>query len=207
MKTILFQGDSITDTLHKEEYICAMGYGYPGYVAGRLGLEDPGKYCFINRGVGGNRITDVYARIKQDIINLKPDVMSLLIGVNDVWHEYLNQNGVSTAKFEKIYRLLLDEILSELPYTKIILLEPFVLKGEGTEANYAEFRTGVEEKATVVRKLAKDYNLPFIPLQADLDKLTEVTPADYWLLDGVHPSIYFHQFIADKWIDTFHKLN
>ena len=184
-----------------------MGYGYPGYVAGRLGLEEPGKYCFINRGVGGNRITDVYARIKQDIINLKPDVMSLLIGVNDVWHEYLNQNGVSTAKFEMIYRLLLDEILSELPDTKIILLEPFVVKGEGTEDNYDEFRTGVEEKATVVRKLAKDYNLPFIPLQADLNKLTEVTPADYWLLDGVHPTIYFHQFIADKWIDTFHKLN
>ena len=64
-----------------------------------------------------------------------------------------------------IYRLLLDEILSELPDTKIILLEPFVVKGEGTEANYSEFRTGVEEKASVVRKLAKDFTMRRLQIQ------------------------------------------
>ena len=73
-------------------------------VKGQLGCEHPGKYEFINKGIGGNRIVDVYARIKIDIINLKPDYMSLLIGVNDVWHELGGRhNGVAVEKFEKIY--------------------------------------------------------------------------------------------------------
>ena len=203
MKTILFQGDSITDTLHAEEYICAMGYGYAGYVAARLGLESPNAYRFINRGVGGNRITDLYARIKNDIINIKPDVLSILIGVNDAWHEFLNQNGVSTDKFVKIYKMLLDEVKEALPATMIILMEPFVLKSEGIAEYFEVFQKNVFEKARVVRQIAQEYGLPFVELQSDLDRLVQKAPNEYWLLDGVHPTIYFHQYIADKWIDTY----
>ena len=82
---ILFQGDSITDVGRtRDNNDIAMGSGYPLLVKGALGLDNPGKMEFINRGISGNRIVDVYARIKRDIINLKPDVMSILIGVNDV---------------------------------------------------------------------------------------------------------------------------
>ena len=206
MKTILFQGDSITDTLRKEEYICQMGFGYPGYAAGRLGLEAPGEYRFINRGISGDRIVDVYARIKRDIINLKPDVVSLLIGVNDVWHEINWNNGVATEKFAMVYQLLLDEIKEALPETKIILMEPFVLCGSATEEAFPQFKADVAEKAAAVRKIAEEYGLPFIPLQQGLDELTKSAPNDYWLLDGVHPTIYFHQYIADRWIETFKAL-
>lgn len=200
MKTILFQGDSITDTLHADEYICAMGYGYPGFVAAKLGLESPQEYQFVNRGVGGNRITDLYARIKNDIIHIKPDILSVLIGVNDAWHAFLRQNGVPTEEFIKIYKLLLDEVQQALPHTTIILMEPFVLKSEEIAPYFDQFQADVFEKAKAVREIANEYGLPFLELQADLDRLTQIAPNEYWLLDGVHPTIYFHQYIADKWI-------
>lgn len=99
MKKILFQGDSITDAGRSREDLTNLGKGYPLFVAGALGMDEPGEYEFVNRGISGNRIVDIYARIKMDIINLKPDVMSLLIGVNDVWHEVSSQNGVDGDKY------------------------------------------------------------------------------------------------------------
>lgn len=206
MKVILFQGDSITDVSRVREQETDMGRGYPAMVAATLGLAHPNDYEFYNRGISGNRIVDVYARIKADIINLKPDCLSILIGVNDVWHKFSRDNGVETAKFEKIYSMLLDEIYAELPNISIMLLEPFVLKGIKTEEFYDEFRCEVEEKAACVRRLAKKYHIPFIPLQDELDALAEIAPAEHWLMDGVHPTLYFHQHIANKWIDAFQKL-
>ena len=203
---ILFQGDSITDADRRDEYICGMGRGYPGYVAARLGLEQPDVYQFVNRGISGNRIVDVYARFKQDIINLKPDVISFLIGVNDAWHEIGSQNGVATDKFKKIYKMMIDEIQEALPGVKIILMEPFVLEGTATKDNIDLFVKDVSEKALAVRQIAEEYKLPFIALQSDLDELTKKAPNDHWLLDGVHPTIYFHQYIADKWIEAFKQI-
>ena len=97
MKTILFQGDSITDAGRARDNNSNRGLGYPHLVSARLGMDNPTEYNFINRGISGNRIVDLYARIKADIINLKPDVMSILIGVNDVWHEIAASNGVQTV--------------------------------------------------------------------------------------------------------------
>ena len=207
MKTILFQGDSITDARRQEEYIGQLGFGYPAYVSGRLGLAHPGEYRFVNRGISGNRIVDIYARIKRDILNLKPDVMSLLIGVNDVWHEFDCGNGIATGKFITLYKMLLDEILAELPDIQILLLEPFVLKGSATESTYPEFRAQVEEKAAAVRQIAEAYRLPFVPLQQALDEMARTAPDDYWLLDGVHPTVFFHQYIADRWLETYRQIN
>lgn len=202
MKTILFQGDSITDAGRSREDDGFLGCGYPVYVASRLGLDNPGEYKFYNRGISGNRIVDVYARIKADIINLKPDYMSILIGVNDVWHEFDYKNGVATEKFEKFYSMLIEEVKEALPDIKIMIMEPFALNGAGIEKYYDEFRSEVEEKAAAAKRIAEKYSLPFMELQKDLDELTEKAPADYWLRDGVHPNNTFHQYIADKWIKT-----
>ena len=205
MKTILFQGDSITDAGRNREhdgYMC-IGHGYPAYVSARLGLDNPGDFQFYNRGISGNRIVDVYARIKSDIINLKPDYMSILIGVNDVWHEFSYQNGVDTEKFEKIYSMLIEEIKEALPDIKIMIMEPFMLAGTATEDKAEAFRKEVEEKAAAAKKVAEKYSLPFMELQKDLDELAKKAPNDYWLADGVHPQITFHQYIADKWIKMF----
>ena len=205
MKTILFQGDSITDAGRNRELdgFKGMGTGYPAYVSARLALDNPGDYNFYNKGISGNRIVDVYARIKADIINLKPDYMSILIGVNDVWHEFSCQNGVDTAKFEKIYSMLIEEIKEVLPDIKIMIMEPFMLEGTATEDKAEAFRKEVLEKAAAAKRVAEKYSLPFMELQKDLDELAKKAPNDYWLADGVHPQITFHQYIADKWIKMF----
>ncbi len=207
MKTILFQGDSITDAGRERNNPQGLGGGYPIFVAARLGLDNPDEYSFINRGISGNRIVDVYARIKQDIINLKPDCMSLLIGVNDVWHEVSCQNGVAEEKFEKIYTMLLEEIFEALPEIKIMLIEPFVLEGSATAENIEIFRAEVAKRAEAVRRIGEKFSLPVISLQEDLEGLTKKAPNDYWLYDGVHPTVFFHQYIADRWIEEFKKMN
>lgn len=210
-KVILFQGDSITDWHRGRENDGDLGRGYSLLVASKLGFENPGQYTFLNRGISGNRIVDIYARIKKDIINLKPDYMSLLIGINDVWHEVAYQNGVSTPKFEKIYNMLLDEIFEALPDIKIMLLEPFVLPGSAT-VNSEEvpnrwelFDTGARANAQVVRKIAKERGLPFVELQNIFDELNAANPG-IWLFDGVHPSVCGHQVIMREWIKTFESL-
>ncbi len=206
MKTLLFVGDSITDAGRKRELPLDLGTGYPAYVSARLGLEQPGAFTFYNRGISGNRIVDIYGRIKKDIIALKPDYMSILVGVNDVWHDFYEEpNGISTEKYKKIYTMLLEDLRQELPNTTIVLMEPFTLPGPANEDIYPQFRSLVEEKAQVVRELAEAFQLPFIPLQKDLDEMNKNAPEDFWLRDGVHPNIYFHQHIADKWMQLFKK--
>jgi len=204
---ILFQGDSITDVGRARDNNINVGRGYALFVKAKLGLEEPGKYEFFNRGISGNRVTDVYARIKNDIINLKPDVMSILIGVNDVWHEFLESpNGVDADKYYKIYDMLIEEVKSALPDIKIMILEPFVLKASATEEAWDTFNAEVKKRAEMAKKIAQKYNLPFIPLQEGFDKLTEKEEASYWLEDGVHPTAMGHEFIKGEWLKAFAAL-
>lgn len=212
-KLIVFQGDSITDCGRNKEDITSTGVGYAHMVKGELGCECPGEYEFINKGISGNRIVDIYARIKMDIINLKPDYMSLLIGVNDVWHELGGKcNGVSAEKFEKIYDMLIEEILEVLPDIKILILEPFVLEAEATTATEAEperwnyFRTQVPLRAAVARRIAEKYGLPFVKLQDKMDEACKQMPASYWLRDGVHPTPMGHWIIKNEWIKAFKEM-
>lgn len=213
MKKILFMGDSITDCSRgkgpsEKDPRLNLGNGYASFVAGRMGLDHPGEYEFVNRGISGNRIVDVYGRTRRDIISLKPDYMSILIGVNDVWHEVVdlaNPNGVDGHKFLKVYDLLIEELKEELPEMKIMLMEPFVLEGPATAERIEWFEQEVAIRAQAVRELAAKHNLPLLPLQADLLELCEQAPETYWLADGVHPCAPFHQYIADKWIAAFEK--
>ena len=206
MKTILFQGDSVTDAGRDKEYPDDLGKGYPNLVAARLGLDRPGEYRFVNRGVNGNRIVDIYARIKRDILNVHPDFLSILVGVNDAWHEFDCADGVDCEKFRKIYRMLLEEIMEALPDVRILLLEPYIMLGSATASYYAELRAETELRAAAVRDLAREFSLPFIPLQQPLDELTAHTPTEFFLKDGVHPHPAFHQYIADQWLKTFQTL-
>ena len=130
--TILFQGDSITDAGRSREPDLppntGLGSGYPLFVAGALLNELPGRGLrFLNRGVSGNRVVDLYARWKIDALNLEPDIISILIGVNDTWHEFGSRNGVEVPRYETVYRLLLSWTREVLPAVKLVLCEPFVL--------------------------------------------------------------------------------
>ncbi len=202
---IEFFGDSITDASRDRGSMDggnAMGVGFVRQIAGILLAEAPEKYEIINRGISGNRIVDLYARIKADCWNLQPDVLSILIGVNDVWHEINYQNGVDIERFEKVYDMLLEDTQKQLPNTKIILCGPFVLLGCATEEKYEDFLI-IREYAKVVQRLAEKYGLPFLPLQEKFDKAANVHDAKYYLIDGVHPNIAGATLIANEWIKLF----
>ena len=215
MKRILFQGDSITDCGRAREggYAHWLGNGYATMVSGELGLKYPGEYEFFNRGISGNRIVDLYARIKSDFINLKPDYASILIGVNDAWHEYSRQNGVDTEKFEKIYCLLLDEIFEALPNIKIFLMTPFLLHGTSADSceeypdRFERLQKDTMGKADAVKRIGKKYGLPVIDLQKAFDEhLSEKAPDSYWVTDGVHPHLAGHALIKELWIKQFNEI-
>lgn len=211
-KRILFQGDSITDCGRNRNEFYGMGNGYANLVKASLGTDFPGEYEFINRGVSGDRIVDLYARIKIDFINLKPDYASIFIGVNDTWHEIARENGVATAKFEKIYSMLIDEIREACPNTKLMIIAPYVLEGPSTcdtEENphrLASFRQDVAEKAAAAKRIAQKYSLPLIELQSAFDEASKLAEPTYWAADGVHPTANGHELIKRLWLETFETM-
>ena len=208
MKTVLFQGDSITDCGRGS----GLGSGYPLFVTAALNQESPNEYNFINKGISGNRIVDVYARIKADIINLKPDYMSILIGVNDVWHEIDSNNGVDADKFFKIYCMLIEEIKEALPNIKIMILEPFCLREYATDNTeekpnkWETFNLEVKKHAEKAKAVAEKYSLTFLPLQDKFDAAALLAENSYWLHDGVHPTPAGHSLIKNEWIKAFKEI-
>ena len=196
MKTIVFQGDSITDGERNRNRDHYMGSGYVTMTAGAIAVDYPGQYQFYNRGISGNRSVDMYARIKKDLLNLKPDILTVLIGVNDVWHEFSSDNGISAPKFENILDLFLTEVLEELPEIRIFMLEPFVLNGSATELHFDAFHQEVFLRADACKRVAQRLNIPYIPLQKKIEALASSTSNEYVLHDGVHPTCAGHQLIS-----------
>ncbi len=205
MKLVFF-GDSITDMGRSRTYSWqAFDYG-TGYVfciaADLLGRKNL-NYEILNRGISGDRIVSLYERIKNDVWAAKSDVLSILIGVNDVWHDLDGLNmGVEIGRYEKVYRMIIEETRERFPEIKMILMEPFVLKGSATESMYDGF-LAVKDYAKVVRKLAEEYGLYFLPLQEKFDRAAETGNAERFLADGVHPNPAGAKLIADEWIALF----
>lgn len=208
MKVFLMQGDSITDAgrdraVDPEPYH-ALGKGYAAFTASALELKYPGEYTFINRGHSGDRVVDLFARNKKDLINLKPDILSILIGVNDVWHEYSHQNGVEPEKFEMIYNLLLDEVQEALPNVKVILMGAFVLPNL-KEYDYEAFRADVQERAAITKKIAEERGFKFVDLQALFDE-AYAKGAQHLTADGVHPDYAGCELIKNALVAAFEEV-
>lgn len=202
---VLFYGDSITDAgrdfsvpYGPDSY----GHGYVKYAA--AGLKERGltEEEIVNRGISGNRVVDLYARIKVDCWNHKPDLINILIGVNDIWHEFDLHNGVEIDRFEKVYRMLIEDTLARFPKIKIIICEPFLLEGTATAGN-EEFFKKVKEYGGVAKKLAEEYGLYFLPLQEKLDKASAAADTMTYLVDGVHPADAGAKLIASEWLKLF----
>ncbi len=203
-KKILFMGDSITDAGRDYNGDYHFGYGYATLVAAALGCDRPNDFAFQNRGISGHRIIDLLARIKRDMINLKPDYMSILIGVNDVWHELGdNPNGVDVPLFEMYYDMLLSQLKEALPDLKIMIMEPFLTHGTGTDEKWDVFRGEVEKRAAVAKKMAEKYELPFVPLMKIFDDACQIAPPEQWTRDGVHPADAGHELIKRAWLEAF----
>lgn len=212
IKVVVFQGDSITDCGRDRTQPEHYGRGYAHLAAAYLQGNYPGKYVCYNKGISGNRVVDLYARIKIDMINLKPDYMSILIGINDVWHEYSSKNGVDAPKFERVYGMLVEELKEALPDLKIMIMEPFVLPGTATctnEANPGRWEYFTSEcvlRQQAAKRVAEKYGLLYVPLQAMLDAACTKAPADYWLFDGVHPTPAGNELIKQAWLKAFETL-
>lgn len=201
-KTIVFQGDSITDTGRSRQILDAnlgLGSGYAYMTMAYLLCHEPEKkFQIFNRGVGGDRVVDLYARWKIDTLNLRPDILSILVGVNDTWHEISFENGVEPERYEMIYRMMLEWTRKELPQTKLVLMEPFVLPvGVVT----ADWLPEIAARQNTVKKLANEFDAIFIPLQTLFDEaLQKVSDPSYWSKDGVHPNPPGHLLISEAWL-------
>jgi len=202
---VLFQGDSITDTgRDKTQQLPndggGIGGGYTRFVIAKLLAERPGdKLTCYNRGISGNRVVDLYARWKIDALNLKPNVISILIGVNETWHEFNWQNGVEVPRYERIYRELLTWTRTERPDVRLVLCEPFYLRcGVVTD----EWHGDIEARQEVVGRLAEEFDAKLVRFQQMFDQASEEAPPEYWAADGVHPTPAGHFRMAQLWLQT-----
>ncbi|QDU71135.1 SGNH/GDSL hydrolase family protein [Mucisphaera calidilacus] len=202
---VLFQGDSITDAARDRDRTKAndpegLGLGYVRMVSARLLTDLPGIRMF-NRGVSGDRIEHLRARWRADALELKPSVLSLMIGVNDTWHGLSpDNNEVPTPYdvFEETYRLILDQLREAVPELRLLLAEPFVLPcGAGQDL---PMRSNLDPRREIVHKLATEYDATLIHYQDVFDEALERAEATYWAEDGVHPSLAGHRLMADAWL-------
>ena len=159
MKTFVFQGDSITDSGRSRDNNnhWHMGYGYPDLVASEIGFKRPAEFKFINRGVSGDKAAQMYSRIKADTIDLCPDYLSILIGVNDVWHPLNDESGrkgYSVERYTQLLSMFVEDVLEAKPDTVIAILEPFVLDGTATHEKIDAFVSGVSERAKAAKAVA-----------------------------------------------------
>ena len=205
---IVFFGDSITDgcrNRERDDLTVSYGAGFVLLVASELLSENPHKYTIYNRGIGGHRSVDLYARMKKDVWEMSPDIVNILVGINDIWHEQMFANGLDVTQYENIYRLMIQDTKQRLPNTKIIVNEPFVLPGRVTQEDFPVYEK-IYEYAKVVKRLAEEYGLYYLPLQEKISCLAERYGNEKVLFDGIHPTPLAVKALASEWLKLFKKI-
>jgi len=231
MIRLLFQGDSITDGNRYKDPATRwdlnhqIGHCYVYPITGKLRYEHPGKYQIINRGVSGDSVETIMQRWQRDTLDEKPDIISLLLGINGNWkRDGRYPEGVSNhlSRFESKYRWLLDTALASNPDMRFVLIEPFALPVKSssscceidTKTHFDDFMAVFSRKQEIIRHIAEDYNAVYIPIQEDLNRLVAditpvlassdcpIDPCAYWLWDGVHPTEPMHWYIAQRWLEA-----
>lgn len=201
--TFLFQGDSITDGNRgrSKDPNHILGHGYVFSIASRAGASFPEKNNqFYNRGISGNTIADLQQRWQTDTLDIKPDVLSILVGVNDTNSVVRQQNVVTAEKYESIYRSLLDTTRAQLPDCLLVLCEPFIMPVGKVKDNWAVWNEDIQKRQEAVRRIATAYNAIFVPLQKVFNDAQSKAAADYWIWDGVHPTFSGHELITREWL-------
>ena len=188
---IVFIGDSITDSGRRDDPPDYLGEGYVGMVAERL----PSRRI-INVGISGNRAIDLRDRWDIDVVALKPDILSVFVGVNDTWRRYDSNDPTTAAAFEENYRACLADVGGA---SRVILVEPFLVP---VSEDQEHWREDLDEKRAVVARLAVEFGAGFVPLQSLLGAATEDHGAAAIAFDGVHPTELGHRLIADAWLDV-----
>lgn len=200
---ILFQGDSITDGARNSSDLYSLGCSYPQFAAKLIRDRHPEtEFEFINRGVSGNQTIHLFERTQRDIIDLQPDIVSILIGINDVWH-YANRgcNFIDHNVFEGRYRNVLNEI-KQKTNAKILILEPYLLPAP----DKMFFRVDLDPKIQIVRSLAREFADAYIPTDGLFAAACVKQDYKFYSGDGVHPNSNGAQFIAQHYADAIEKL-
>ena len=203
---ILFQGDSITDAGRdktKEENANdanAFGRGYVYLIAAQLLADRAADNLKIyNRGISGNKVFQLAERWDKDCLQLEPDMLSILIGVNDIWHTLNGKYDGTVEKYENDYRGLLARTRRELPDVKLVICEPFVLRcGAVNEKWFPEF----DRYRAAALRIAREFKAVFVPFQSVFDEASRLAPAPHWAADGVHPTMAGASLMARTWLKT-----
>jgi lysophospholipase L1-like esterase len=199
---ILFQGDSITDGNRgrSPDPNHILGHGYAFLVAAEYGAWYAERnLTFLNRGVSGNTVPDLAKRWKQDTLDLEPDILSILIGVND------HSRGIPLDQFEQGYDRLLADTVAANPKIRLVLCEPFVLPVGRLKAGYDAALADIRARQAVVARLAEKYHAARVSFQPVFEAACKRAPAEHWIWDGVHPTYSGHQLMADEWIRAVRK--
>jgi lysophospholipase L1-like esterase len=202
---VLFQGDSITSAGRDKanEHIPSgqfvLGNGYVLFTAANLLANHAEKNLKIySRGISGNKVFELAERWDKDCINLKPNVLSILIGVNDFWQAKFNGYEGTIVTYETDYRNLLSRTQKELPGIKIVICEPFIIPGgksldDTCESQFVEYRN-------VAKRLSKEFKCTFVPFQSVFNEALKKAPTNYWSYDGIHPSFAGIQLLSQTWV-------
>ena len=203
-QVILFQGDSITDAGRDKSKIgeankqSAMGNGYAWLAGAELLVDQPkANYSVFNRGISGNKVFQLAERWDKDCLDLKPNLISILIGVNDIWHK-LNGNYSGTVEiYERDYMALLERTRKALPKVKLVICEPFVLRcGAVTDKWFPEF----DQYRAAAKRVSEAFHATFVPFQAMFDEAIKYAPPAHWAGDGVHPTNAGASLMAHNWL-------
>jgi len=203
---ILFQGDSITDSGRNKEIdgfnnAWVLGNGYPYLAAAKMLHDYAGLNLSIyNKGISGNKVFQLAERWDKDCLEIKPDILSILIGVNDIWHKLDGNYDGTVDVYKKDFVALLERTKKALPDVKLIICEPFAVKGVRAVDDrwYPEFY----DYQSAAREIASQFDAIFIPYQSIYDEAQKHAPGSYWTFDGVHPSLAGAQLMAEAWLSV-----
>jgi acyl-CoA thioesterase I len=197
--TVLFIGDSITDAGRSFDNSAGLGSGYVNMIAAFFSTLYPEKNVrFINKGIGGNRVKDLKARWQEDCLDLKPDVVSIMIGINDCWRKFDSNDPTPVESYENDYKYILAQMRDQL-HTRLIILEPFLLQ---VSDDLNKWRDDLDPKIQANRRLALEFGAIYIPLDGLFAQVSTKKPPIFWSQDGVHPSQSGHALIAQHWLDA-----
>jgi lysophospholipase L1-like esterase len=199
---IVFIGDSITSADRHRRTYAPLGYGYVHFIGNLLMARHPElDLRIINTGISGNTVIDLKHRWQKDCLAHRPNVLSVLIGINDVWQLTMEPASARTASTADRYELTYDQLLAEARERcgcRLVLMEPFLFCRDP----YSEVLQALTPYLEIVRRLASKYQAALVPLQAQIDRLIREVPPDRWSADTVHPYLWAHAWIAQQWLQA-----
>ena len=219
-KRVLFIGDSITDGAwgnskvwnatseerDQQDMNHIYGHGYMMITASHYQASYPEEdWMFWNRGISGNTLEDLAGRWQKDVLALQPDVVSILVGTNDVEQAMNEHRTIDPDVWGAKLRSLLDETLQQNPQTRFVLCTPFVAKAgwRGESESYEERQQMISSLVNVIQEISKEYHATLVPFNRLVRKTISASPklpVSYWIWDGIHPTPAMHYKMAEMWM-------